>query len=137
MKIMKTEPNPASLTKFTVTLRIGRKLLIVLLAVAIAALPASVRFANAALSAPAAATAVQVVPDFEHHHHHGAPSGQTQKPANNGVCPAGCPICFDFVATDVVTLNYALSFATALKPARAISNISSLMGNPPFRPPRS
>jgi hypothetical protein len=118
------------------TLRIGRKFLVMLLAVAIVAPPAAVRFANAMPAASAAVAAGQAAPDHEHHHQ-GAPSGETRKAVNDGVCPAGCSPCFDFVATNAVSLDYTLSFETALKPARVATIPSSLMGSPPFRPPRS
>jgi hypothetical protein len=107
-----------------------------LLAVAIAALPAAVRITNAMPAAPAAVSAGQAAPDHEHRHH-GAPSGETRKAVNDGVCPIGCSPCFDFVTTNPISLNHTLSFETALKPARVATIPSSMMGSPPFRPPRS
>jgi type II secretory pathway pseudopilin PulG len=123
--------------KFTVTQRIGRTILVMLLAAAIAALPGSVRFANAAQAAPAMVSAGQAAQDHQRHHHSTPTGGETQKTAHDGVCPAGCSPCFDFVVSDAIMLAYALSFDSALKPVRVATNLSSLMGSPPFRPPRS
>lgn len=104
-----------------------------LLAAAIATLPAAVCFASAA---PASNAAVTAMPDCDHHHSN-MPNGHTQKTADGCASLAGCALCFAFVAPGVSSVAYAVSFNIRLDPVRAVTNISSLMGNPPFRPPRS
>jgi hypothetical protein len=107
-----------------------------ILAAAIATLPASVRFASAAPAPNAVITAVTAMPDCNHHHL-GGPIGHTQKSADGHGYPAGCALCFDFVAPGVSSVAYAVSFNTRLDPVPVATNLSSLMGIPPFRPPRS
>jgi hypothetical protein len=106
-----------------------------LLAVAIAALPASIGIANAAPAATAVVSAEQAVPDCDHHHN--VAGDQTRKTADGGARLAGCALCFVVVATDVSGVVYSALTSAALMPVRLSSNHSSLMGSPPFRPPRS
>ena len=127
---------PASLMKSIVTQRIGRTILVMLLAAAIAALPALVSFASATPAPNAVVSAVTAMPDCDHHHSN-MPNGHTQKTDDGCASPAGCALCFAFVAPGVSSVAYAVSFNIRLDPVRAATNISSLMGNPPFRPPRS
>jgi hypothetical protein len=122
--------------KSIVTQRIGRTILVMLLAAAIAALPALVNFASAAPAPNADVSAVTAMPDCDHHHGN-MPNGHTQKTADGCAYPAGCALCFAFVAPGVSSVAYAVSFNIRLDPVLAATNISSLMGNPPFRPPRS
>lgn len=121
------------------TLRIGRAIFVALLAVAIATLPASVGFAaGAAMATDTVVTQAMPMPDCDHHHHN-APNGTTQKTAHDGACLAACAVaCFGFAAaTNVSGIAYLAPVSAALKPLRASTAISSLMGTPPFRPPRS
>jgi hypothetical protein len=121
-----------------VTNRIVRSIFVVLLAVAIAMLPASMGVATALPATSGIAAAAQAMPDCEQHHHRDkAPSKQTQKTADHGACVVSCALCFGFVGADVTTIAYAVIPGTALKPARTQDDISSLMGLPPFRPPRT
>ncbi len=119
------------------TLRIGRAIFVALLALAIATLPASVGFAaRAAMATDEAVT--QAMPDCVHYQHN-APSGTTQKKAHDGSCLAACAVaCFGFAAaTNVTGIAYSALETAALKPVRARIDLSSLMGAPPFRPPRA
>jgi glutamate mutase epsilon subunit len=118
-----------------VTTRIGRAIFVALLAVAIATLPASLGFAAGATMASDVA-AMQAMPDCDHHQHN-APSGQPQKPAHDAACLAACALNFGFTATDVSGIAYSAPESAALKPMRASTALSSLMGSPPFRPPRA
>src|SRR5665213_1245417 len=106
-----------------------------LLAAAIVALPASVNFASAAPAVSGAVAAVTAMPDCDHHHN--VPSDQTQKAPNHGDCSLGCALCFGFMAPNVSGLAYAVSFNAQLGPVPAATNLSSLAGGTPFRPPRS
>ena len=118
------------------TNRIARNILVALLAVAIAMLPATVGFAASAAAATQL-TVTQAMPDCEHHRH-GAPAEKTQKPAHDAACLAACAaICSGFTATDVSGIAYAAPASAALKLVHASTALSSLMGSPPFRPPRA
>ena len=124
------------LTKAAVTNRIARSILVALLAVAIATLPAAVGFA-ASVAAATEMSVTQAMPDCDHHRH-AAPADKTQKPTHDAACLAACAaICFGFTATDVSGIAYAAPVSAALKLVRADTAISSLMGSPPFRPPRA
>lgn len=124
-----------TLTKAAVSIRIARTIFVALLAVAIATLPATLGFAAGA-SMASDVTVTQAMPDCDHHH--SAPSGPTQKTADHGACMAACALaCFGFTATHVSGIAYSVPASAALKPVRASTAISSLMGSPPFRPPRA
>ena len=118
------------------TKRIARSIFVALLAVAIATLPATVGFA-ASVGAATEMSVTQAMPDCDHHRH-SAPADQTQKSADHAACLAACAaICFGFTATDVTGIAYAAPASAALKPLRTSAALSSLMGSPPFRPPRA
>lgn len=116
----------------------GRTILVALLAMAIAMLPASMSFAGAASTASAVTSAAQSMPDCDHYRHHDkAPSKQTQKTADHGACVVNCALCFGFVGPAFTGIAYAVAVSASLTPLRASTDISSLMGSPPFRPPRA
>ncbi|MBI3704583.1 MAG: hypothetical protein HY244_12245 [Rhizobiales bacterium] len=122
------------LTKAAVTNRIARSIFVALLAVAIATLPATV--GSASVASAANVEAAQAMPDCDHHRH-SAPSGKTQKFADEGACLAACAIhCFSFTGLNVSSIAFSSLVVAALKPLRAGTGISALMGSPPFRPPR-
>lgn len=117
-------------------MRSGRAIFAVLLAVAVAALPASLGFVPGAAAATTVAV-VDAVPDCDHHHHT-APAKETQKTADHSACLAACAaICIGVTPTNVSGIAYSALEAAALKPGRSHDRISSLMGSPPFRPPRA
>jgi hypothetical protein len=118
-------------------LRIARTILVALLAMALAILPARVGFA-ASVAAATDMSVTQAMPDCEHHQHHSAPADHTQKPAHDAACLAACAaICSGFTATDVSGIAYAAPEAATLKPMHVSTALASLMGSPPFRPPRA
>ncbi len=118
------------------TLRIGRTILVAVLAVAVGILPAAVSTVRATPAAVTTVTAVQSEPYCDHQRRD-VPSKQTQDTVKHETCVVGCALCFVFVDTDVSVVAYSVPFNTALKPLRASTAISSLMGSPPFRPPRA
>jgi hypothetical protein len=119
------------------TVRVGRAICAVLLAMAIAMLPVSAGFASAApAAAPTVASVLQAMPDCDHHQHQ-APSKQTHNTADHDACLVSCALCFGFVGAEVSGIAYAVIPGAALQPVHARVDLSSLMGSPPFRPPRS
>jgi uncharacterized protein involved in copper resistance len=118
-------------------MRIGRTIFAVLLALSVATLPAASGFAAASPTAHAAMAAVEAMPDCDHHHHD-APGDKTKKTTDDRGCMAACALnCFNFTETVFSGIAFSPPASAALKPVRASTNISSLMGSPPFRPPRS
>ncbi|HSP49742.1 MAG TPA: hypothetical protein VLN61_06070 [Pseudolabrys sp.] len=116
-------------------MRIGRIIFTALIALSVATLPAAIGFAAGATTAMEI-SASQAMPDCDHHHN--APGGKTQKSMDDCASMAGCALkCFNFTGTILADIAYSPPASAALKPARTSSNISSLMGSPPFRPPRS
>ena len=112
--------------------------MVAVLAVAIGFLPASMGIATAAPTASTVAAAAQAMPDCDHHQHqHQVPVKQTQNTDDHGTCIAGCALCFGFVGADVSAVAYTVPASAALKFVCAREAISSLMGSPPFRPPRT
>jgi hypothetical protein len=74
------------------------------------------------------------MPDCDHHNHATLPN-KPQKAADD--CMAACALhCFNFTATNFSGIAFSLPASAALKPVRMNGAVSSLMGNPPFRPPR-
>ncbi len=124
--------------KVATTLPIARIICVALLAMAIAILPLSMGFAAAApAQASVAASAVEGMPDCMHHQHDGAASGQTQKSIDHGACLTGCALCFGYVDASAADVAYVMAAGGALIVTPADAAHSSLMGSPPFRPPRA
>jgi hypothetical protein len=119
-------------------MRIGQTICVMLLGMAIAMAPLSMGFAVAAPQANTAATMMQAMPDCDHHQHqHGAPNGPTQKTVDHGNCITGCALCSIVINTDASAISYVMAASSMLTPAPAADSLSSLMGSPPFRPPRA
>jgi len=117
------------------TLRIARTIFAVLISLAVATLPAATGFA-AHVATATEMSASKVMPDCDHHHN--APSDKTQKTAGDCACMAACALtCFSFSAPGFSGITFSPPASAALKLVRASTNISSRMGSPPFRPPRS
>ena len=117
-------------------MRIGRTIVAIFVALAVATLPAATGFASGAMTAMEI-SASPAMPDCDHHHHN-APGGKTQKSMDDCASMAGCALkCFNFTGTILAGIAYSSSASAALKPVRTSNNISSRMGSPPFRPPRS
>jgi len=125
----------AVLTKYDMTLRIGRTIFAVLIGLSVATLPAATGFAaNAATATEMSAS--KAMPDCDHHHN--APSDKTQKTAGDCACMAACALtCFSFTAPGFSGITFSSPASAALKPVRTSTNVSSRMGSPPYRPPRS
>ena len=116
-------------------MRIGRTIIAVLVALAVATLPAATGFAAGATTAMEI-SASPAMPDCDRHHN--APGGKTQKSMDDGACMAACALnCFNVMAAAFTGIAFSSPATAALKPARTSGNISSLMGSPPFRPPRA
>jgi len=114
--------------------RLGRAIFAVLIGLSVALLPATTGFA-AGVTTPMESSA-GAISDCDHHHN--APAGQTHKAINGGACMADCALsCFSFAATGYSAIAFSSPVSDTLKPARVSDSISSLMGSPPFRPPRS
>jgi len=122
-------------TKYNMNLRIGRTIFAVLIGLSVATLPAATGFAaNAATATDVSAS--KAMPDCDHHHN--APSDKTQKTACDCACMAACALtCFSFTAPGSSGITFSSPASTALKPVRTDTNVSSRMGSPPYRPPRS
>jgi uncharacterized protein involved in copper resistance len=125
-------------TKYNMTLRIGRAIFAVLIGLSVAMLPAATAFA-AHVATATEMSAAEAMPDCDHHqHHHNAPSDKTQKTAGDCACMAACALtCFSFTAPGFSGITFSSPASTALKPVRTVTNVSSRMGSPPYRPPRS
>ena len=118
-------------------MRIGRTIVAVLVALAVAMLPAATGFASGAMTAMEIA-ASPAMPDCGHNHHNNAPGGETQKSMDDCASMAGCALkCFNFTGTILASIAYSSSASAALKPIHASNIFASLMGSPPFRPPRA
>jgi len=122
-------------TKYNMNLRIGRTIFAVLIGLSVATLPAATGFAaNAATATDVSAS--KAMPDCDHHHN--APSDKTQKTAGDCACMAACALtCFSFTAPGSSGITFSSPASTALKPVRTDTNVSSRMGSPSYRPPRS
>ena len=118
---------------------IGRAICVMLLAMAIAMLPLSAGFATAATSSVRVTiSAVHATPDCgDHQHHDDVAKGQTQKSLDHSACIAGCPLCFVVVNAEVPSVTYSVPISMALKPMCSSTVLRTLMGSPPFRPPRA
>jgi len=114
--------------------RIGRAIFAVLIGLSVAMLPATIGFAAGATTATEI-SAAKAMPDCEHHHN--APASQPHKAISDSACMSGCALsCFGFTA-EYFGISFSSPVSDALKPARVSDAISSRMGKPPFRPPRS
>jgi hypothetical protein len=122
-------------TKLNMIGRIGRAIFAVLIGLSIAMLPATIGFA-AGVATATEISASKAMPDCDHHHN--APDIQTHKAINGSACMADCALsCFGFTATGYSGISFSSPASAALKPVRVSDAISSRMGKPPFRPPRS
>jgi hypothetical protein len=118
------------------TTRIGRTIIATLVALSVATLPAAMGFAAGATTATET-SASQPMTDCDHHQHK-APSGKTQKTADDGACMASCALnCFNFTAAGFSGIAFLSPASAALKPVHASNTFASLLSSPPFRPPRA
>lgn len=119
------------------TKSIGRAILAAAVAFSVAILPVAASFAAAGKAAPTAVqtSAAVAVPDCDHHRD--LPS-DTQKNTDGCDSMAGCALkCFTTTVVNFCSVSFIASAGTKIKQFRASDNISSQLGSPPFRPPRS
>lgn len=125
-----------ALAKYRMTIRIGRTIFVLLVALSVATLPAAVGFAAGSKTMEVSVS--DTTPDCDHRHHHNAPSDQTQKTTHDDACLTACAVaCFGFSATEFPGIAFPSPISTALKLVRTSDRVSSQIGNLPFRPPRS
>jgi hypothetical protein len=118
------------------TIRIGRTVFVLLVALSVATLPAAVGFAASVKTTEMSVS--DTTPDCGHRHHHNAPSDQTQKTTHDDACMAACAVaCFGFSATEFPGFAFPSPISTALKLVRTSDHVSSQIANLPFRPPRA
>jgi len=122
--------------KYRMNMRIGRTVFVILVALSVATLPTASGFAAGATTIMTDVSASNAIPDCDHHHN--APSDKTQKTTDDSACMANCALaCFGFTATGLSSFIISSPISAALKPVRTNTHVSSRMGSPPFRPPRS
>jgi hypothetical protein len=115
-------------------MRIGQTILVMVVALSVATLPATAGFA--ASSKTMEVSASETVPDCGHHHH--APSDKTQKTANDCASMAGCALkCFNFTGVTFSGIAFLSPVGAALEPLRVNDRVLSRTGGLPFRPPRA
>ncbi len=115
-------------------MRIGRTIVAVLVALAVATLPAATGFAAGATTAMEI-SASQAMPDCDHHQD--IPSNTTQKSTDGCDSMAGCALkCFTTTVVSFSSLTFLSSPSAALEPVRLENKVTSRIGSPPFRPPR-
>jgi hypothetical protein len=113
----------------------GRTIFVVLVALSVATLPAALGFAAGSKTMEVVVS--ETMPDCDHHHHK-LPSDKTQKTTGDGACMAACAIaCLGFTATEFSDITFSSPLSTAPKFIRTSDNVSSQIGNLPFRPPRA
>jgi len=121
--------------KYKIDMRLGRTFLAIMVALAVAMLPATGGFAAGSYAMKVSAS--EAVPDCGHQHHHPAPIGKTQKRTNDCASMAGCALkCFNFTGLAFTGIALASPAGTVLDPIRASDDIPPRMEGLPFRPPR-
>jgi hypothetical protein len=114
--------------------RIGKPILAMIVALSVAILPATAGFAAGSKAVETSVSAT--VPDCDHHRD--LPSDTTPKSNDGCNSMAGCTLkCFTTTVVSFSSVTFIASTGTAIEQTRARDNISSRMGNPPFRPPRA
>jgi uncharacterized protein involved in copper resistance len=112
-------------------------MLIVVVGLSVALLPAAAGFsAGTPQAAPAAVTmSASAMPDCDHHMH--APSGKTQKSDSDGMSMNGCVFqCFSFTGVAAADVSYAPAAGKAPRVVQISDRLSPQTGSLPFRPPR-
>jgi hypothetical protein len=113
-------------------MRIVRTILVLVVGVSVAMLPAAAGFAGA----PQMAAASVSMPDCDHHMH--GPAGKTQKSDNNCISMAGCVLhCFSFTGVAATAVAFVPVIGATLQPLWASDHLSPQLGWLPFRPPRA
>jgi hypothetical protein len=132
-------PNRTVWSGKTEVVRILRTIMAVLLAVAVAAMPAAAGvMAAAEMKADASAGMAHAgdMPADCAHHHAPAPGDQGQKGGDDGAAMAACAVhCFTYVGTIVPGIA-VVPTSSRLAPLASTDQIASDRAAPPFRPPR-
>lgn len=111
-------------------MRVIKIMLVILVGVSVAVLPAAAGFAGA----PQAAAMSVSMPDCDHHMH--TPDGKTQKSGDDCISMTGCVFhSFSFTGT-AAAVSFVPAVGPALQPLRASDRLSPQTGSLPFRPPR-
>jgi hypothetical protein len=112
-------------------MHIAKMILVILVGVSVAVLPAAAGFAGA----PQAAAMSVSMPDCDHHMH--TPDGKTQKSDSDCMSMAACVFhCFSVTGVATAAVSLVPAVGTALQPLRASDRLSPQTGSLPFRPPR-
>lgn len=115
-------------------MRIGHTILVALVALSVAILPSAAGFTSGGKTTEQ--SVAEIVPDCEHHNDQ--TNDTTPKHTDGCGSMAGCALkCFTITAVSYSSVTFLSAPRTAPADIRASDNISPLMGNPPFRPPRS
>ena len=110
-------------------MRIAKTILVILVGLSVAVLPAAVGFAGAPQMASMS------MPDCDHHMH--APDGKTQDSGSDCLSMAGCVFhCFSFTGVAAAAVAFVPVASATLQPLRASDRLSPQLGSLPFRPPR-
>ena len=110
-------------------MRIAKMILVILVGVSVAVLPATAGF----VGAPQVASVS--MPDCDHHMH--TPDGKTQKSVSDCMSMAACVFhCFSVTGVATAAVSFVPAVGTALQPLRASGLLSPQTGSLPFRPPR-
>ena len=111
-------------------MRIARTILVILVGLSVAVLPAAIGFAGAPQMA-----ALVAMPDCDHHMH--APADKTQKSDSDCISIAGCVFhCFSVTGVTTAAVAFVPVVDVALQPLRVSDHLSPQLGSLPFRPPR-
>jgi hypothetical protein len=115
--------------------RLVRTILAVVLAVAVAVMPATAGALAAAGPIPDAAAQHSAAMPADCAHHH-APADRDSKSTDHGAALAGCVVhCFTYAGT-VVPGIAPTPKASPLQPLFDTGRVASNIAAPPFRPPR-
>ncbi|HEX3162533.1 MAG TPA: hypothetical protein VHQ92_08145 [Pseudolabrys sp.] len=110
-------------------MRIAKLILVTMVGVSVAVLPAAAGFAGVPQTASVS------MPDCDHHMH--TPDGKTQKSDSDCMSMAACVFhCFSVTGVATAAVSFVPAVGTVLQPLRASDRLSSQTGSHPFRPPR-
>ena len=127
---------PSGPTLESELVRIVRTIMAVVLAVAVAAMPAASAVAAAGTMHDASAAVAHSAAMPEDCPHHHAPADHGQKGADDCTSMAACAVhCFTYVGT-VAPGIAMMPKSSHLRPLASAGRIRSNLAAPPFRPPR-
>ena len=118
-------------------MRIARMMLVGLVGLSVALLPAAAGFSVSPVQAApaAAAPSVSAMHDCDHHMH--AADSETQKSDGDCITMNGCVFhCFSTTGIAATDVSYAPAVGPAFQAVRIGDRLSPQTGSLPFRPPR-